>query len=132
VAQQTAPSPSTPSAAPRRQCWQLYCSRNAKGEEVCQIWRDKGERCFSYVGMPPEEQLSAMPPANDTDVSYFRGFLPGEPGMKAIDRAEFEKNEGQLVKMLPLEECQASCSYHGVCQTSDYYSPLCSCFHVSA
>jgi hypothetical protein len=47
-------------------------------------------------------------------------------------REEFEKNEGLLVKVLPLEECEASCSYHGICQTSDYYSPMCICFHVSA
>ncbi len=70
----------------RRQCWQLYCSRNSKGDEVCQTWRDRGEKCFTYVGMPPDEQLSMLPPANDSDVSYFRGFLPGEPGMQPISR----------------------------------------------
>jgi hypothetical protein len=70
-----------------RQCWEHYCRKGVR-QDVCQLWRERNEKCYTYVGVPPEEQLSVMPPAdadNDT-VHYYKGILPDQTGMVAINR----------------------------------------------
>jgi hypothetical protein len=65
-----------PGARPhRRQCWQFYCRNDTQGNEVCELWRDRNEKCYTYSGLPPEQQVSVMPPQNATGVEYYRGFL---------------------------------------------------------
>lgn len=38
-------------------------------------WLPKADAvCYEYAGVPPEQQLSAMPAADDTGAKYYRGF----------------------------------------------------------
>jgi hypothetical protein len=130
-----------PSAGPdrlhpplHRQCRKLHCSLIGS---TCDLPFDEGQTCYEYSKLPPERQLSVFPGDGwDGNVSYWRGYLeaPRREGIfKDVFNGRLDLGHVPDRRVwLPLEACNASCSYHGSCLRDKWHNdqPHCACYHV--
>ena len=89
--------------------------------------------CYERPG-GPAAQLSAFPAADEAGVVYRMDSTPGAEARSVVSREEYMRQQAQNNRLqgweaLPLRDCNASCSFEGVClrDPGEGHKPLCWC-----
>lgn len=97
----------------------------SSGKELCEAgWFPPNRGCYMRDGVPPEDQFSRVPEANETGVRYYEGA--------AEDAKEITVEEAMLWDKyitLPLSECPDSCNGKGYCSRWEQdQNKFCRCY----
>ncbi|KAI3432363.1 hypothetical protein D9Q98_003920 [Chlorella vulgaris] len=81
--------------------------------------------CYMRDGVPPDEQFSLIPEANETGVKYFEGYADSA---KEVPRDEALFDKSSKTKSEPLNKCSDNCSGKGYCASWNKQTYSCRCY----